>query len=150
MLLMALLTLPTLMAITSLRLGEYPAKGFGWRWIFLASKIAFVTPIVFFGGVMLLWPIVGRIIGTDCMLVLNVIAFRWALVDQRQRCPECLRLLQYPSRIGQPSHTFLEWYGTEFVCGKGHGLLHVPETAMNSLPTQRWLHLDGSWRVWFS
>jgi hypothetical protein len=151
MLLTALMALPALVAITSLRLGEYPANRCGWRWVFFAGKIALVIPIVFFGvsGVLAVWPIVGGVIGTG-MPVLYVLAFRWVLIDQRQRCPECLRLLGYPTPIGQPSHTFLEWYGKEFVCVKGHGLLHVPETPTTSFPTQRWLHLDQSWSVWFS
>ena len=40
---------------------------------------------------------------------------------------------------------FLEWYGTEFACVKGHGLLHVPEIPTVSFRTQRWVHLDRSW-----
>lgn len=148
MLVMPLMALPGLLATTSLRLGEYPANRYGWRWVFLASKIALLLPIVFFGG-LALWPIVGGGIGI-CMAVLYVTAFRWTLADQRQRCPECLRLLEYPTRIGQPSHTFLNWYGTEFVCVEGHGLLHVSETPTMLFPTQRWLRLDRSWSVWFS
>ena len=149
MLLLALLALPALAATTSLRLGKYPANLFGWRWIFFASKIALVLPTVFFGvsGVLALWPIAG--IGM-CIPVLYVIAFRWALSDQRQRCPQCLRLLEHPTRIGQASYTLLDWYGTEFACVKGHGLLHVPDTPTIACPQQRWLHLDESWSVWFS
>jgi len=37
-----------------------------------------------------------------------LLAFRWALIDQRQRCPVCLRLLTSPTRIGAPSQTFLD------------------------------------------
>jgi len=48
MLLMPLMALPGLLATTSLRLGEYPANRYGWRWVFLASKIALLLPIVFF------------------------------------------------------------------------------------------------------
>jgi hypothetical protein len=80
-----------------------------------------------------------------CIVVGNVAAFRWALIDQRRRCPECLRQLAHPARIGLPSQTFLEWYGTEFVCVKGHGLLHVPEIPTVSFRTQNWMHLDRSW-----
>jgi hypothetical protein len=148
MLMTALMALPALLATTSLRLGEYSANRYGWRWVFFASKIALVLAIVFFGG-LALWPIIEGGIGI-CMVVLYVIAFRWALSDQRQRCPECLRRLEFPTPIGEPSHTFLEWHGKEFACGKGHGLLHVPETPTMSFPTQRWLHLDQSWSVWFS
>src|ERR1019366_4731154 len=50
MLLMPVLSLPSLVATTSLRLGEYPANRCGWRWVFFAGKIAFMLPIVLFGG----------------------------------------------------------------------------------------------------
>ena len=144
MLYLALLGLPVLVATTSLRLGEYPANRCGWRWVFFAGKIALVLPLVFFGALDL-WPIAGPAMRAYCMAVGYVIAFRWALIDQRRRCPECLRLLAHPARIGRITETFLEWYGTEFACPKGHGLLHVPETPAISLPTQRWVHLDRSW-----
>ncbi len=46
------------------------------------------------------------------------------ITDQQRRCPVCLRLLTNPVRIGTPSRTFLEWYGAESTCSRGHGLLH--------------------------
>jgi hypothetical protein len=150
MLAMAVASLPALPAATSLRLGDYPANRYGWRWVFLVSKIALVLPIVCF-GVLDLASILGvKIFWAHCMLLGYVIAFRWALIDQRQRCPECLRLLAHPARIGRASQTFLGWHGTEFVCVKGHGLLHVPEPPTIWFPRQRWMHLDGSWSVLFS
>ena len=62
----------------------------------------------------------------------------------------CLRLLVYPVRIGRPSQTFLERYGTEFMCAKGHGLLHVPEIHTSCYGAQRWMCLDRSWSGLFS
>jgi len=44
-----------------------------------------------------------------------------ALIDQRQRCPECLRLLDHPARIGQLSHTFLDRAGLSSRAQKGMG-----------------------------
>ncbi|HEY1221739.1 MAG: hypothetical protein ABSE42_04005 [Bryobacteraceae bacterium] len=149
MLWMAVTSLPALLATTSLRMGEYPANRYGWRWVFFLSKIGLVLSIVFCGG-LALWPIIGPMVG-NCMLIGCVIALRWALIDQRQRCPECLRLLGHPARIGHHSHTFLDSCGTEFVCPKGHGLLYVPETSTISFRrTQRWQHLDRSWSGLFS
>ena len=146
---MAVVSLPALLATTSLRMGEYPANRNGWRWVFLAGKIALVLPIIPCGALVLL-PIAGPLIG-QCMFVGCVIALRWVVIDQRQRCPECLRLLDQPARIGQLSHTFLDSCGTEFVCPKGHGLLYVPETSPISFRrTQRWMHLDRSWSGLFS
>ena len=69
-------------------------------------------------------------------LIGYVLAFRWVLIDQRRRCPVCLQLLINPIRIGQPSHIMLDWYGTELMCSKGHGLMHVPETPTSSYSTQ--------------
>jgi hypothetical protein len=147
MLYMAMMALPALPALTSLRLGEPPANGHGWRWAFFAAKIALLLPMVFW-GVLDLASMTGVNVHAGpihCIVIGNVVALRWALIDQRRRCPECLRLLAHPARIGLPSQTFLEWYGTEFVCVKGHGLLHVPEIPTVSFRTQSWMHLDRSW-----
>lgn len=74
-----------------------------------------------------------------------LLSMRWAWNDQRNRCPVCLHSLSLPVRIGEASHTFLEWYGTELVCTRGHGLLHVPEISTSCYSEQRWLYLDPSW-----
>jgi hypothetical protein len=58
-------------------------------------------------------------------------------------------VLTSPALIGMASQTFLEWYGTELICEKGHGLLHVPEIPNSCYSTQRWTYLDPSWRVLF-
>ena len=132
-----LITFLVLPAITSLRLGEYPANSYSpplatrlRRWLFFAFKIALITLILSCTAVSLksIQPYVWA---------LYLFAFRWALIDQRQRCPVCLRWLSHPTRIGAPSQTFLDWYGTELMCAQGHGLLYVPEipraaTALNA------------------
>ena len=61
----------------------------------------------------------------------------------------CLRVLNESASIGEFSHNFLEWYGTELFCANGNGLLHVPEIA-TTYSTQRWRVLDRSWSVLFS
>jgi hypothetical protein len=153
MILIASLTLP---ATTSLALGEYPgnpcspARALRFRrWIFLALKFSLILPIVFCGTFDLA-PIVSATgLQPHATLVGYALAFRWALIDQRRRCPVCLRLLANPATIGQPANTFLGWYGTELFCIKGHGLLHVPAIP-TSYSTQRWLDLDASWSCLFS
>ena len=77
-------------------------------------------------------------------------AFRWALRDQRQRCPVCLRLLSNPAHVGEASRNFLAWNGTELICAEGHGLLHIPELPTSWFSTQRWLYLDPSWSALFA
>ena len=130
---------------TPLSLGDYPASGNRRQWIFLAAKLVPILAMVYCGARL----VACNGIPSHGILLASILAFRWAIVDQRQRCPECLRLLNNPVRVGQPSQTFLEWYGTEFVCLQGHGLLHVPEIPSSYYGTQRWLCLDQSWRGLF-
>jgi hypothetical protein len=145
-----------LSATTPLALGEYPANRHSpsgairlRRWIFLAIKIALVLPIVFCGSLDLA-SIVAMAFQPHGFLVGLIVALRWALTDQRQRCPVCLRLLSNPTRIGGASHTFLEWYGTELICAQGHGLLYVPEIPTSCYSMQHWQYLDPSWSSLFS
>jgi len=129
-------------AVTTMSLGEYPGRH-ARRWIFLAAKSALVLVIVLFGSLDL-FSLIALHLEAHAMIVGSVIGLRWVLIDQRRRCPVCLRVLTNPTTIGEPSRTLLEWYGTELICTKGHGLLHVPEMR-NSYSEQRWLRLDSSW-----
>ncbi len=130
-------------------LPEYPTRHSYRRWIFVAVKIALLIPIVFF-GILDLGALSSSQFQTHGFLFGYLLAFWWALRDQRRRCPQCLRLLAHPTLIGRPSNTFLEWYGTEFMCLNGHGLLHVPEIPSRGYRAEGWLSLDASWRSLFS
>jgi hypothetical protein len=148
MIVIALLLLPT---TTSLALGDYPAtphspahSGRVRRRVFLGLKIGLILPIVYWGTFDLAPIVSASGLQPHATLLGYVIALRWVLIDQRRRCPVCLRLLANPASIGQPAQTFLDWYGTELFCIKGHGLLHVP-AIQTSYSTQRWLDLDASW-----
>jgi hypothetical protein len=155
-LLITLLCLLILSANIPLALGEYPANLHSprgvmrlRRWIFLVIKIVLLLVIVGCGSFDL-----ASIVSVDLYptgwLVGLILGLRWALIDQRQRCPVCLRLLGNPTRIGGPSRTLLEWYGTELICAQGHGLLYVPEIPTSCYSTQRWQYLDPSWSSLFS
>lgn len=152
-LVVAVLILPI---TTSFSLGQYPAglssstgsTRLNW-FAFLGLKIAMLLPIVFCGTLALAPGIALTGFRPPVMLVGYFFAFRWALIDQRRRCPVCLRLLTNPVRLGQPSHRMLDWYGTELMCSKGHGLLYVSETPTSSYSSQKWLPLDSSWRGLF-
>ncbi len=129
---------------TTLSLGEYSGRRARQR-LFFWTKIGLILVIVF---------CVSRFVsnyrwsggGAVQLLIAScVLAFRWALIDQRRRCPVCLRLVCNPVRVGQVSMRFLGWSGTEFMCVRGHGLLHVPEFPTSWFSTQRWLYLDASW-----
>jgi len=150
-------------ATTALPLGEYPANNdrLPWttrirRWIFLLTKIALIVPIIYFVSIDLAYfsgsisPVYSQYIQLGTSFPAFLFAFRWALRDQRKRCPVCLRLLTHPARVGQSSRNFLAWNGTELICVEGHGLLHVPDIPTSWFSSQRWLYLDASWIELFS
>lgn len=111
------------------------------RGIFLALKIALMQPIMFGGFV----AVCAVPIANLAFNVSWILAFRWVLMDQRERCPVCLRLLTTPVRIGSASQTFLEWYGAESTCSRGHGLLHSSEIPASYSGKPEWHALDESW-----
>jgi hypothetical protein len=115
--------------------------------IFLALKIIFVLPIL---QCTTLFVIICAPFASLGIILLNIALFRWIFLDQRRRCPVCLRLLTQPVRIGNPSQTFLEWYGAESVCSRGHGLLHDPDLVATYAAKAQWLKLDRSWSGLFS
>jgi hypothetical protein len=131
---MSLLLLPV---TTSLSLGEYPPESGTARWIYLAVKLILILVMIYCGACYVTehgTPVHGLFVG-------SILALRWVLVDQRRRCPVCLRLVSNPVHFGQPSQTFLAWYGTEFICARGHGFLHVAEIPTSCYSSQRWLCL---------
>lgn len=132
---------------TKLPLGNNPCGVASLRgWAFLSFKLTCLIVIVF--G--LLTAIGGGPLRPHGLLLGYILAFRWALVDQRSRCPVCLRRLTNPTRFGSSSQTLLEWYGTELFCPSGHGLLHVPELPESSFGVQSWISLDASWQSLFT
>ncbi len=121
------------------------------RGAFLALKIALVQPLMLCG--LFAQILVGRLLPIAAPLVMCstwILTCRWLILDQRRRCPVCLRLLMNPVRIGTPSRSFLDWYGAESMCSRGHGLLHVPETSASYSGPRQWLRLDCSWSGLFS
>jgi hypothetical protein len=148
MLLLSGLALPPIWLTIGRGADRYPLP---WRsrlrrGIFLALKIALMQPIMFGGFVVSLHlPIANLAFNAS-----SILAFRWVLMDQRRRCPVCLRLLTDPVRIGSASQTFLEWYGAESTCSRGHGLLHISETPASYSAKPEWLALGDSWRGLFS
>jgi hypothetical protein len=150
-LLTTLLSIMALVATTTFSLGEYPANHSARhrRWIFFILKAALLLPVVCFGSLDVA-SLVGAGFQAHGLIVGTIAAMRWALADQRRRCPVCLRVLSNPTRIGGPSHVFLDWYGTELICVQGHGLLYVPEIPTSCYSTQRWQYLDPSWSTLFS
>lgn len=144
MLWLAVMSLPFVLGTTSLSLGQYPARlSTHLRlWAFFVTKIVLVTTIVFFVTLDLGSATVVEIRPHGLMLGF-ALAFRWAIKDQRRRCPVCLHRLTNPIHFGQAAHAFLDWYGTELICAEGHGMMHVPEIPTSCYPEPRWVSLDA-------
>jgi hypothetical protein len=146
------------LSLPALRLAMGPASTHrqptGWaarlrRGIFLALKIALVHPVMLCGFLLADWIQPVAPVATILIGALWILLLRWVLIDQRRRCPVCLRLLSEPVRIGAPSQTFLDWYGAESMCTRGHGLLQEPEISTSYSGARQWLELDASWRDLF-
>jgi hypothetical protein len=157
---LAILALP---AITSVSMGEYSPASHKppWprrvvRWLFLAAKIALLLPIVYYASLDLAyWRSFGSTYAADYIQLFAAFAIclagmRWILLDQRQRCPVCLRRVAHPAQVGLASRTFLAWNGTELMCEGGHTLLHVPGLETSWFAAPRWMYLDPSWEFLFA
>lgn len=146
---MYLLSLLALATLNPMGLGEYPVNPYApslsirvRRWLFLALKIGLVAMIFWFAAIALL----PMFPGAPSILMFGwIFGFRWALEDQRHRCPVCLHLLSNPTRVGSPAKSVLNWYGTELICTRGHGMLYVPGAPTTWCSTQRWQYLDPTW-----
>jgi hypothetical protein len=157
---LAFLALP---AIASVSLAEYSFSSQKPSWSrravrlgFLAVKIVSIMLIAYFSSIDLAYwhsPVLSPL-GTYVQLVtcfaIFLFGMRWALLDQRLRCPVCLRRVTNPARVGLASRTFLAWNGTELICAGGHTLLHIPGLPTSWFSTQRWLYLDTSWDSLFA
>lgn len=134
------LCLALLPAAAPFGLGAYATSRHPWKvrarlWIFMAAKLTLLIPMVVCGAFGL-----GALpVSPQAFVVGSILTLRWALADQRSRCPVCLHSLSHPVTMGEASHTFLDWYGTEFVCARGHGFLHVAEFRTSCYAEQRWV-----------
>jgi len=159
-LLLAFLCLP---AVTSVSMGEYSFNSHkpSWphricRWSFLCAKIALLLPIVYYVPLDLAWwhistsSFASEYAQLIASFVICLFGMRWVLLDQRQRCPVCLRRVMHPAQVGHASRTFLSWNGTELICVGGHTLLHVPGLPTSWFSAQRWMYLDASWDFLFA
>jgi hypothetical protein len=157
---LALLALP---AVTSVSMSEssFSSHRPSWkrrvqRWLFLAAKVVLIASIAGLASLILAYWRVESYSQTSEFLqfassfALSLFGLRWALLDQRQRCPVCLRRVTHPAQVGLASRTFLGWNGTEMICTGGHTLLHVPSLPTSWFSTQRWLYLDTSWEFLFA
>jgi len=126
------------------------------RFLFLACKFVLVAGIGLFASFDIAYCSTSSFSpAAECLQLVScfaicLIGFRWALADQRHRCPVCLRRVTNPASVGLASRTFLGWNGTEMICMGGHTLLHVPALPTSWFSDQRWLYLDSSWQFLFA
>lgn len=115
-------------------------------WMFLSCKLTALVLVVHAFGTALgntpLAPIAGQF-----LIASDVFVLRWALDDQRHRCPVCYGRLAQPVRIGSRASTLLDWYGTELLCPAEHGVLLEPASLAQSCSERRWISFDPSWSV---
>jgi hypothetical protein len=129
--------LPTVLSIspqTRLLTEQITTKLRTRGWLFAATKICMLLPLLYFFAPLLLASLVGtgahdyehavQILLTCSASLLSSL---WVVEDQRQRCPSCLHKLRSPAQVGELSRSFLSFSGVEYVCGEGHGLLHIPD-----------------------
>jgi hypothetical protein len=67
----------------------------------------------------------------------------WCLLDQWARCRACLRILQYPVRIGSMGAVLFDHAGTELMCCEGHGALYVPAVSSDYVQRGGWTAMDA-------
>ena len=157
---LALLALP---AVTSVSLSESQIsahrpsrKQQALRILFLIAKFNLIGAIAYYASLDIAYSYTPEYSSfAECLQLLVCFAiclmgFRWAVADQRQRCPMCLRRVTNPATVGLASRTFLGWNGTEMICMGGHALLHVPSLPTSWFDGQRWLYLDSSWEFLFA
>ncbi len=159
-LLLAVLTLP---AITSVWKSESnftsrppSLRSQAIRWCFLAAKLILIALVAYFASLdVAYWSFPNysptaeflQFVASFCACLFGI---RWALADQSQRCPVCLRHVTHPAQVGIASCTFLGWNGTEMICTGGHAILHVPSLPTSWFSSQRWTYLDASWDFLFA
>lgn len=125
-------SLTVLAGTTSFSLGAMPRRA----WIFLALKLVLAISVVWFAAWLLPKPVIPQ-----ALIIGWVIAGRWALHDQRRRCPVCLRMVTKPVSYGCLSHVLLDWHGAEYICPEGHGLLQISATFASPYAAQQWVRL---------
>jgi hypothetical protein len=156
---LALLALP---AVTSVSLGESQVSSHRpgrkqriCRVLFLLAKFVLVSALGLYASLDVAYfsfngysPF-GELLQLFACFAICLMGFRWAIADQRQRCPMCLRRVTNPATVGLASRTFLGWNGTELICMGGHALLHVPSLPTSWFGGERWMYLDSSWEFLF-
>lgn len=106
-------------------------------WTVVAESPA-LAPVGYFAGV-------SSLIVFYLFALLSTAAVRFALVDQRSRCPVCQRSLSMPVGLGVPGSILFELPAVEYICAYGHGTLYLPEPTSEGVREPAWRPPPGWW-----
>lgn len=139
-------SLPFLLILNPLTLGRYPTNRYApslvtrlRRWFFLAVKISLLAITV----VVATLALAATFPAASFILYFGLIfGFRWALADQKRRCPVCLNFLSNAVEIGSPAHVLVERHCSELRCARGHGSLYIPRVPTSWSAAQQWQYVN--------
>lgn len=97
-----------------------------------------LAPVGYFAGV---WSLIVFYL----FALLSTAAVRYALVDQRSRCPVCQRSLSMPVDLGVPGSILFDLPAVESICAYGHGTLYRPEPTSEGVRLPAWRPPTGWW-----
>ena len=103
-----------------------------------ARESAALSPISYFSGV-------ASFFLMFVFALLCVAAVWQSLVDQRLRCPICLRKLTMPLPLGVIGSILFAIPGSEYICAYGHGTMFVPEPTSEGVRPPSWSEPRGLW-----
>ena len=106
-------------------------------WLAVRESAA-LSPISYFSGV-------ASFFLMFVFALLCVAAVWQSLVDQRLRCPICLRKLTMPLPLGVIGSILFEIPGSEYICAYGHGTMFVPEPTSEGVRPPSWSEPRGLW-----
>ena len=76
-----------------------------------------------------------------------IVAARWAVVDQRYRCPRCARRLRMPVQSGSFDKALIfSRPKIEWICGYGHGTMRLPQLKLSSSEPPKWEEHADMWK----
>ncbi len=106
-------------------------------WLALRESDA-LSPISYFSGV-------AAFLATFIFALLCVGVVWRSLVDQRLRCPMCLRKLTMPLPLGVIGSILFDLPGAEYICAYGHGTMYVPAPTSEGVRAPSWSEPHGMW-----
>jgi hypothetical protein len=106
-------------------------------WTVVAESPA-LAPVGYFAGV---WSLFAFYL----FALLTTAAVRYALIDQRSRCPVCQRSLSMPVDLGVPGSILFDLPAVESICAYGHGTLYRPEPTSEGVREPAWRPPTGWW-----